>query len=50
MTLGYFVQRFDIDLIDTTLEVLKVVRDMEIAYIERGEPSVYAKIVKVTQD
>ncbi|KAB8221594.1 cytochrome P450 [Aspergillus novoparasiticus] len=50
MTLAYFVRRFDVELIDTTMEDMRIVRDMGVGFTHRGEPSVYGRIVRVYQD
>ncbi|KAE8422352.1 cytochrome P450 [Aspergillus pseudocaelatus] len=50
MTLAYFVRRFDVELVNTTLEDMRIVRDMGVGFTHRGEPSVYGRIVKVYED
>nr|BAJ04373.1 cytochrome P450 monooxygenase [Aspergillus oryzae] len=50
MTLAYFVRRFDVELVDTTVEDMKIVRDMRVGFTHRGEPTVYGRIVRVYED
>ncbi|KAE8138621.1 cytochrome P450 [Aspergillus pseudotamarii] len=50
MTLAYFVRRFDVELVDTTLEDMRIVRDMGVGFTHRGELSVYGRIGKVCED
>ena len=50
MTLAYFVRRFDVELVDTTLDDMRIVRDMGVGFTHRGEPSVYGRIGKVCED
>ncbi|OGM47432.1 benzoate 4-monooxygenase cytochrome P450 [Aspergillus bombycis] len=50
MALAYYVRRFDIELVNTTVEDMRIVRDMGVGFTHRGEPSVYARIVKVYED
>ncbi|KAB8269508.1 cytochrome P450 [Aspergillus minisclerotigenes] len=50
MTLAYFVRRFDVELVDTTVEDMRIVRDMGVGFTHRGEPSVYGRIVRVYED
>ncbi|KNG89675.1 putative benzoate 4-monooxygenase cytochrome P450 [Aspergillus nomiae NRRL 13137] len=50
MTLAYYVRRFDIELVNTTAEDMRIVRDMGVGLTRRGEPSVYARVVRVYED
>ncbi|KAB8231208.1 cytochrome P450 [Aspergillus alliaceus] len=50
LTIAYFVRRFDLELIDTTAEDMKIVQDMGLGYTRRGELSVFAKIVRIYTD
>ncbi|KAK6823389.1 hypothetical protein RU639_006025 [Aspergillus parasiticus] len=50
MALAYFVRRFDVELVDTTVEDMRIVRDMGVGFTHRGEPSVYGRIVSVYED
>ncbi|KAE8325999.1 cytochrome P450 [Aspergillus sergii] len=50
MTLAYFVRRFDVELVDTTVEDMRIVRDMGVGFTHRGEPSVYGRIMRVYED
>ncbi|EIT80498.1 cytochrome protein [Aspergillus oryzae 3.042] len=50
MTLAYFVRRFDVELVDTTVEDMRIVRDMGVGFTHRGEPTVYGRIVRVCED
>lgn len=49
MTIAYFVRRFDMELHETTVEDLKIVRDFGLGFTRKGEVEVSVKVTNMLE-
>ena len=50
MAIAAFVRRFDMELHKTTIEDLKIVRDLGLGITRKGEVEVYVKVTNILKE